>query len=185
MEISKGAFKVKSSVYYRLVVLVVLLGLNFLSSSRTQAQNTDYRIHGMFLANFAKYVVWPTTGATFTMAVMGPEDVVASVNNMVKGKTVNSAAINVVKINSVNEISTNFNMVFLPNMASGKFEEVKAVIGNKPILLVTEKAGLGKAGSMINFVELNGKMRFELNEPALNENNLKVMKNLVVLSIKV
>lgn len=156
-----------------------------LSFCGAQAQGVNYRVHGMFITNFAKYVDWPGSQSNINIAVLAPQDVVMLVASITKGRKVKDAQLNVRKINAVSQISDNVHIVFLPAVASGQFEAVKKAIGDRPILLVTEKAGLAKKGGMINFVQVGGKMRFELNQSVIEAHNMQVSSNLIALSIKV
>jgi hypothetical protein len=75
--------------------------------------------------------------------------------------------------------------VYIGNAASNQFEEIQGVISNNPVLLVTDKNGLGQKGSGINFRIVNNRLKFELNQDALNASNLKVSSQLTSMAIMI
>jgi hypothetical protein len=52
-------------------------------------------------------------------------------------------------------------------------------------LVVTEKAGLARKGSVINFINVENKQKFELNKTNANKNGLVVSSNLMSLGIAI
>jgi len=74
-------------------------------------------------------------------------------------------------------------MLFIPAERSKTLEEIKTKLNNASTLLITENAGLGKKGSNINFVVVDGKLRFELNRAATEKANLKIANDLTKLAI--
>ena len=51
------------------------------------------------------------------------------------------------------------------------------------MLIVSGKKGYGKSGSVINFVEMEGKLKFELNQSQATKRGLQVSEKLVNLAI--
>ena len=55
---------------------------------------------------------------------------------------------------------------------------------NDPILIVTSRSGFGVSGSIINFIESDSKLKFELNQEQAQKRGLVVadqLKNLAVV----
>jgi hypothetical protein len=68
---------------------------------------------------------------------------------------------------------------------SAMLPDVLKKMKGKSTLIVTEKLGLAKQGSAINFIIENNKQRFELNKSNIEKYNLKVSSTLEALAIKV
>ncbi len=163
----------------RLLLVFVL----FVFANRVWAQETDYRIHAVFLYNFTKYVQWPTgQSGDFVIGVVGNSPIYDELVKITNGKMAGSQKIVVVKFKSP-DVITNCNMLFVASQAN--FENVQEKVAGKPVLLITERPGLAQKGSNINFVIKENKWRFELNENATRNAGLKVSAELSKLAISV
>jgi hypothetical protein len=114
--------------------------------------------------------------------VLGNSPILAELDKMAENKTVGNQKIVVKKFKNVSDIST-CQMLFIPSADSRDFESALEKLKGKHTLILTEKNGLGQKGSGINFVLLDGKWRFELNENATQNAGLKVSKELSRLAI--
>jgi hypothetical protein len=152
-------------------------------TSQVHAQQ-DYRFHSVFMYNFTKYIQWPTSVQTgdFIIGVLGNSPILPELEKMAENKTVGNQKIVIKKFKSVSDISS-CQMLFIPSADSRDFESALEKLKGKPTLVLTEKNGLGQKGSGINFVLLDGKWRFELNENATQNAGLKVSKELSRLAI--
>ena len=132
------------------------------------AQDMDYRIHSVFLYNFTKYVQWPAAAQSgdFVIGVVGDSPIYDELTKITNGKMAGGQKITVKRFRSADAIET-CHMLFVPSSAN--FDKVQAKTAGKPVLLITEKAGLSQKGSAINFVVRDNKWRFELNENATRQ----------------
>jgi len=73
--------------------------------------------------------------------------------------------------------------LFVSHDAAGELVQIDTETSSKPILIVTESPGLATQGSVINFVELNDKVKFELNESEASNRGLEVSGALTSLAI--
>lgn len=166
--------------------IYILLATILLSSSVPQlrAQSADYRFHSVFIYNFTKYIQWPSNAQSgdFVIGVLGNSSILQELEKMATNKMVGSQKIVIKKFKSVNDISS-CHMLFIPSADSKDFEAAQGKLKSKPTLILTEKNGLGQKGSGINFILMEGKWRFELNEYATQSAGLKVSKELSKLAI--
>ena len=63
--------------------------------------------------------------------------------------------------------------------------ELADKLKNKSTLVVTEKPGMAKQASAINFIVVNSRQKFELNKKNAEKYNLRVSSNLVSLAVLV
>lgn len=156
----------------------MLFGLGLLSASF--GQEVNYRFHKVFFYSFTKYVQWPAnySEGDFIIGVFGESDITPLLKEMAEIKKVGSSKI-VVKTISANNLTEKFNMLFVPHDQITQFELIKNGLNNKPTLLITETANMASKGSMINFKDVSGKLRFEVNTTLITEKGLKVSQELV------
>jgi hypothetical protein len=74
--------------------------------------------------------------------------------------------------NSVNEVSGYQQIVFVANWQSNKINAMVQKTAGSNTLIVSETEGLIDKGSMINFIPVNGVMKFEMSKEGLRKNNL-------------
>ena len=66
---------------------------------------------------------------------------------------------------------------------TGDFEDINNKVKGKGTLVITDKNGLGEKGSAINFKTVDNKLKFELNQKAIEASNLKVSGALSSMAI--
>ena len=168
-----------------LVLFAVTLG--FLSGNVRAADDRPlHEIHSMMLFNFSKYVNWPSnnTSGNFVIGVIGSDDVFETLSTWYNNKSRGSQKIVIKKFNSASEV-TDCEVLYLAKQASKYFDEVKTKLNGKSTLLISDKEGLGKKGSGINFKLEDGKLKFEMNKNAIDKANLKVSSQLAGMAIMI
>lgn len=153
----------------------------------TPAGDTNARVKSVFIYNFTRYIEWPAEykSGNFTINVYGSNTaLLAELNNMAKTKTVGTQKIEVKNTTSLDGIGKNHILYISPDVTT-PLKDIVAKLKGKSTLLVTEKPGLAKDGSAINFVVIDNRQKFELNQANAEKYNLKVSSSLVALAIPV
>jgi hypothetical protein len=163
---------------------IVFIFALFLAVSASAQERPMHEVYSMMVFNFAKYVQWPdhTGSGEFVIGVMGNHDVFTTLNAWYGGKPRGSKTYVVKKFNSAAEIG-DCDVLFIANSKSNEFENVKSKVQGKGTLLITDKTGLGARGSAINFTTVDSKLKFELNQKAVESANLKVSSSLSAMAI--
>lgn len=162
-------------------ILVAMLLLT--STQYSLAQKAKFQ--SIFIYNFSKYVKWPDShsGDSFVIGVYGGGEVKASLSEMASvKKEIHGMSIEVVGFDAPNGIDR-CHILFIPGEHCDQLEAVKASVTGKPVLIVTDKPGMAEKGSAINFVEKDGKIKFELNQAVTERQGLKVAGSLASLAI--
>ena len=164
--------------YLKIIALMVL----FLGGNHCFSQ--DYQFHKVYIYNFTKYIQWPPEmqGGDFVIGVYGKSSMINELKAMSLNRTVGAQKITVKEIHSPQDAST-CHVVFVPSGKSGSLTDLKSKLDGRPTLIITEKDGLAKQGSAINFVLVDGKLKYELNKNSIDKAGLKVMPDLVKLAI--
>lgn len=143
-----------------------------------------HEVYSMMVFNFTKYVQWPDHTATgeFVIGVIGNEEIYSTMNTWYGGKSRGAKTYTVKRFNSVSEI-TDCHVIFIDKSKSADFESINNKVKGKGTLVITDKNGLGEKGSGINFKMIDNKLKFELNQKALEASNLKVSGALSSMAI--
>ena len=167
------------SIQKALVVLFI-----FGSSTIFAQDRPMHEVYSMMVYNFIKYVQWPdhAESGEFVIGVVGNVDLFTTLNTWYGGKPRGGKTYVIKKYNSAAEVA-NCHVVFIDKSKSSEFEAVNNKVKGKGTLVITDKAGLGEKGSAINFKNVDNKLKFELNQRAMEASNLKVSGALSSMAI--
>src|SRR5690606_10900405 len=143
-----------------------------------------HEVYSMMVFNFIKYVQWPdhATSGEFGIGVVGNADVYNTLNGWYGGKPRGAKTYIIKKFNSAAEI-TDYHEVYINASKRSEFDNVYNKVKGKGTLVITDKSGLGERGSAINFKTVDNKLKFELNQKAIEASNLKVSGALSSMAI--
>lgn len=159
----------------RLTVIFLLL-FTFVESGKSQ----DVKIVSMSkylsncLYNFSRNINWPEENKSgdFVITIVGDKEVFTEMTKLAQNMKVGLQPIVVKFFNSVKDVSGYQQIVFVDNWQSNKISALVQKTAGSHTLIVSETEGLIDKGSMINFVPVNGVMKFEMNKEGLRRNNL-------------
>jgi hypothetical protein len=161
------------------LTLVLSIGLH----QELFAQKAKFQ--SVFIYNFSKYIKWPDAynGDNFVIGVVGDPEVLYFLKEMAATKKVtNGKPIKIEAYNDINEIGQ-CQILFISEESCDKMDQINDIIASMPVLTVTEKPGMAKKGSIINFVGKDDKIKFELNMKRAQSRGLIVAGSLAGLAI--
>ena len=165
----------------------VFLAVALLISVNTFAQDRPmHEVYSMMMVNFVKYVQWPdqASAGEFVIGVVGNGEIYNTLNTWHGGKARGGKTYIIKKFNSAAEV-TDCDVVYIDKSKSGEFEAINNKVKGKNTLIITDKAGLAEKGSAINFRTIDNKLKFELNQKAVEASNLKVSSALTSMAIMI
>ncbi len=166
------------------MLFFVLLGFQ----SSAQLADPVAKIKVMFLYNFTKYIEWPQDykQGDFVIGILGSgsENVKKELEKLAATKKAGVQNIVIKTYNSIGDIEK-CHMLFIPEGKSGMLDDAMAKCKKTSTLIVTEKDGLARGGSAINFVVKDNKQNFELNKANIEKYNLNVSSSLLSLASQV
>ena len=160
-----------------------LLLIAFLFSSSKPVDPTS-KIKVIFLYNFTKYIEWPAESrkGDFVIGVLGITMLMPELDNLSKTKTIGGQKCVIKYFNQVKDIQK-CHILFIPTDKSEDIASILKKVKDMNTLIVTEKEGLARKGSGINFISVDNKQKFELNKANLDKYGLKVSSILLSLGI--
>ena len=169
-----------------LISCTLILAAYATAQAQYDYRNTQYKVQTIYIYNFTKYITWPSeyNRGNFVIGVLGESKLISELKKMANVKSVGGRRIEVKKFNSLQEVNTHTHMLVLPTNSSDLLSQVIRQTG-KGTLIITSKPGMAKVGSLINFVSIGGKPRFELNVQAVDRAGLRVSSPLKSIAIKV
>lgn len=158
----------KTQLIVGLVLLLVSMSFN------SHAQEDKFK--ALFIYKFAEYIEWADGGANTTIGVVGNTAVFDELSNFAASKE----NINVIKISGTGDVGK-CRIIFLPQNQSGQADSYASTIGDKGILLVSDKKELTGKGSDIGFYTEGGKLRFLISEKDIRRKKMTPSGKLLAL----
>jgi hypothetical protein len=165
----------------------LLLFAGALMSASTQAaQFSVDAVKAAYLFRFAQYVEWPAqhADASFVIAVSGSEDVAAHLDRLVPGMAVNGRPVTVRRVTRAQELD-GVHILYVGADAFARTRALRARAVELPILLVTDNERGLDGGGVINFIEVDRNLRFEISLNAADRSRLKINSALLAVAARV
>jgi len=144
------------------------------------ASQREYEIKAAYLYNFIKYVDWPSYGDTITIGVLGGNPFGPALAPL-NGKVVKGRKVVVRELDSVRD-AQKCQIIFVSSSEKQRLPEILDSLRSARVLTVGETQGFADDGGMINFIEENNKVRFEINAEAAHRTGLNISSELLKLA---
>lgn len=167
--------------FYR-AVLILLFAL-FPTRSPAAPPAKEYDVKAVFLFNFAQFVEWPENAfankdSPLVLGVLGNDPFGASLDEAVRGKSVDSRPMEVRRFRSVEE-AKDCNILFVGASEMTQLPSVLEALKENYVLTVGETDRFAREGGMIGFVEREGRIRLLVNLKAVQAAKLTVSSKLL------
>ena len=167
--------------FYR-AALILLLAL-FPLPTPAAPPAKEYDVKAVFLFNFAQFVKWPENAfaskdSPLVLGVLGNDPFGASLDEAVRGKSVDSRNMEVRRFRSVEE-AKGCNILFVSASEMTQLPSVLEALKENYVLTVGETDRFAREGGMIGFVEREGRIRLLVNLEAVQAAKLTVSSKLL------
>jgi hypothetical protein len=165
--------------------LLILTGYFTAAQAQADFKKPEYRAQTIYIYNFTKYIQWPEDYNTgdFVIGVVGETGLVQELQKLAQEKTVNGRPIVIKRYASLEQMDRRCSILYLAYDSSNLLSSVLQKTDGSSTLVITQKDGLGRVGSLINFVSVNGKPKFEINVGALEKGKLRCAQQLMTIAI--
>ena len=147
---------------------------------------TEYEVRAAYLYNFIKFVKWPKKTFSDTLqpiiiGIIGKDPIVNTLDEMVKGRTIDSHPI-IVKNFQRQNINQVYHVLFIGSVEKRHQISILNNMENKPILTVGDVDYFTKIGGMISFFVEKDHVGFEINLNAVEKSDLEISAKLLKLA---
>jgi hypothetical protein len=140
-----------------------------------------------FLYRFGGYVDWPPAApstAQFTIAVLGDDEIVAKLRELLPGRFIKGLPAQVRRIRTIRELG-DAQMLYIGAARAAEVRTVTAATAALPVLVVTDEEHGLDDGGVINFRVEDRRVRFEVSLDAAARCGLKVSSDLGSVAARV
>ena len=161
----------------------LLVSLSSFGQGNTDAVDANARLKALYLYNFARNVDWPDNYKTgnFVIAVIGNTAVYDKLVELYSSKSIGSQPIEIKKYESVSKIGK-CHLLYVAENQQGKLDQILKTQNNSSALIVTEKDGDIVDGTVINFLVINNRLKYELSKKGATKRKLIIGQNLEKLA---
>lgn len=151
------------------------------------AAPTEHQLKAAFVYNFVKFVEWPPQAfagpkSPLVVGVLGKNVFGDSLEQDISNKVIQSHPLQFRVVRSVTE-ATNCQVLFINASEKSHFATILTALRRHSVLTVSETNGFIEAGGIINFVIVDRKVRFQINNAAALQAGLKISSNLLSLAV--
>lgn len=165
------------------ILLAAILALAMLRvESAPAADLPEYQVKAAMIYNVAKFIEWKgeNTGTPMQVCVFGKNPFGAAVDSL-RGKTVHGRPLNVRQISRTEEIGS-CQILFI---SSSERRNLPAILANGAlpgVLTISDMDRFASAGGVVGFVEVEGKIRLEVNLEAAQHAQLRIGSQMLKLA---
>lgn len=161
-----------------LAAATVAVSVVFSGPSQALAGGSESRIKAEFTSRFAEFASWPSGAITedasaFHLCVAGDGDMAKTLKAISKRLRVHDRKVRVRRIRLPSS-AEGCHLVYLPSGSKSTLRSTLRLIGNKPILTVSDSSGFGREGVMINMYRKGKTVGFEINRAALDAAGIRM-----------
>jgi len=167
-----------------LIILYNLLMIDILFAQKETGK--EYDLKSTFIYHFTKYIKWTDSDSAedFKIAILGDNDIITPLEKIANMRTVNNRTILIKHLENIQDIET-CHILFISASKKDELDVILKKIEHKNILTISDSEGFAHKGVAINFVIIEGKIKFEINNRALERAGLQVSSQLQKLAILV
>lgn len=137
----------------------------------------EYELKAALFEKFARFIDWPDDAANsdkpFEIVVIGENLFKKKLDNLYANQKIKNRVVKIRYINSIDQIG-NCQILFISPSMSSNLTDILKKIAKKPILTVSQSNKFCERGGDINFVISSSKIKFQINEKAVRNSNLKI-----------
>lgn len=178
--------RTRSSPSFAGAVVTWLLAATFgcvAPSLGQSATATEEALKGAFLYNFAKFVDWPsgTVGEDALVLCVSDEPFASTLRKGLEGKPVQSRAL-AIRYWAPEDEPSDCNMLFVESLDREERIELLESLQGLSILTVGAAENFARDGGIINLIQVEDRLGFQVNPAAADRANLRISSKLMRLA---
>ena len=167
-----------------LACLALLIG-----SETAMAADLEEQIKAAYLYKFASYVDWPAStfaqpDTPITIGVLGADEIAVELSHIRMAHHPGGRTVEVKRLKP-GDAMAGIHMLFVGREESARLKRLQDNLQSRAVLTVTDAAGALAEGSMINFLTVDDRVRFEVSLAQAEQSGLKISARLLGVAQKI
>lgn len=153
-----------------------------------QSRPTESQVKAAYIYNFGKFVRWQAqpqqNSDSFDICVLGKNPFGRALETTVAGEKIDGKNIGVKTVSNLPE-SSHCKILFISSSEENRLKSILGTTKQLNLLTVSDIPGFAERGGMIELVNVEGRIRFEVNVAAVSDAGLTVSSELLKVALKV
>jgi hypothetical protein len=167
-------------------VLAAALLLPLISAAQNLEQLTEYRIKAAYLYRFCEYVEWPEVvfadpASPLVIGILGDGRIAANLEEIVTGRRVGERLVDVRRLQAGDSIE-GIHVLFITRSQDRDLAAILAEARMQSTLTITEWEDFDPSGSIINFIVIDDRVRFDIALEPAKRSNLRISSRLLAVA---
>ncbi|MGQ9369876.1 YfiR family protein [Azospirillum sp. ST 5-10] len=169
--------------------LCILLGLApaLAGATMADADSLELAVKATYLYKFAPFVAWPEAAlggpdAPIAVCIVGPDPFGSVIDRAVAGQRLGERPF-VVRRPASAAAADGCHVAFVGHRDPGAVAAALRGLRGRPVLTVTDRQGAREAKGIVNFVIVDGRVRFEIDGRTAAENGIAISSKLLSLAV--
>jgi hypothetical protein len=170
-------------------IAFLMVGLPHPDAVAQEPSTLERRVKAAFLYQFLSYITWPEQalpppGEPLVIGVMGAPDIADELGATLAGRTAQGRPV-VARAMAPGEPSAGLHMLFIDRSQQNRLREEARAARESSTLPVSEVDGALDYGVVINFVTVEGRVRFEVSLDNAQGSGITISSRLLALAYRV
>ena len=151
------------------------------------AAYSEDAVKAAYLYRFTQYIDWPDAASSnepFTIAVLDAPGVAVELRRILPNHRIKNSAAQVREIARVQDLGS-AQILYIGSAQIDRLRSAIAALAARPVLVVTDAEQGLAAGSSVNFVMLEHRVRFEVSLSAADRSQLRISAELLGVATRV
>ena len=154
--------------------------------AQDDAAALERRVKAAYMFKFASYVEWPEgtfaqPAAPVTIVVFGDDDLAAELGQITAGRTVEGRPLRIRKTRDPDGIG-DAHMLFVGRAEIARLPQLVRQTRQRPMVILTDAPGTLTQGSVINFMLVEQRVKFEISLEEAERRGLKLSSRLLAVA---
>lgn len=171
------------------VLLAALLGANAVHADDSAQTKAEAKIKASYIYKLAAYIDWPPGGdgtgsAPFIIGIVDADSVADELKKLGAAYPLKSRPVQVRQL-TVGASLAGLQLLYIGHHASRNARTLFDSIAAQPVLTMTESTGSLTSGSIINLVQVDERIRFEVSLSQAEARRLKISARLLDVAYRI
>ena len=164
--------------------IAIILTLLFCPLLPSAEESVEHQVKAAFIHKFIKFTKWPKAAfssdiSPILIGVYGESPIWSGLKNL-ENKTVMGRRLKIFKVHE-SDLKKKYHIIFVSKAKTDEADSLLNKNNKSGMMTIGESDGFAEKGGMINFVIVEGKLRFEINIAAIERSGLKLSSKLLRL----
>jgi hypothetical protein len=159
------------------------------ATAEAEPATLERSVKAAYLYKFLSYVDWPPSAfvqpdSPYVIAVAGDDGIASELTALTRGRTSSNRPVMIKRLNFGDPVA-GVHLLYVGQQEATRLGQWLRQAGLRPVLTVTDSdVGLGQ-GSVINFRQIEGHIRFEVSLAAAERSELKLSSRMLAVALNI